>query len=125
MDELFASARRLRPLAAAVPNPDYPIGTAAGRTLDWHPRLDEGFYYYPASARMNMLSVGGYIFESPPPEVSQEGKITVNPPPLYRYTIHDEPLRPGTVSALLTRLSIRPVRRRTGEAAVLIDDGEV
>jgi hypothetical protein len=56
------------------------IGAAVGRTLNWRPRESEGFYYYPDSAWMNMLFVGGYNFETPPPEVSADGTITVNPP---------------------------------------------
>jgi hypothetical protein len=56
------------------------IGAAAGRTLNWRPRESEEFYYYPNSAWMNMLFVGGYNFETPPPEVSADGTITVNPP---------------------------------------------
>ena len=56
------------------------IGTAAARTLLWHPRPAEGFSYYPNSAWTNMLWAGGYNFETPPPEVSATGTITVNPP---------------------------------------------
>ena len=56
------------------------IGTAAGRTLDWRPRPAEGFFYYPNSAWTEPLFVGGYNFETPPPEVSANGTITVNPP---------------------------------------------
>jgi hypothetical protein len=56
------------------------IGAAVGRTLNWRSRESEGFYYYPSSAWMNMLFVGGYNFETPPPEVSAVGTITVNPP---------------------------------------------
>ena len=56
------------------------IGTAAARTLDWHPRPAEGFFYYPNSAWIEPLFVGGYNFETPPPEVSATGTITVNPP---------------------------------------------
>ncbi len=56
------------------------IGTAAARTVDWRPRPAEGFSYYPNSAWTNMLWVGGYNFETPPPEVSATGTITVNPP---------------------------------------------
>tara|TARA_R110001599_G_scaffold353880_1_gene601976 strand:- start:89698 stop:91404 length:1707 start_codon:yes stop_codon:yes gene_type:complete len=55
------------------------IGTAVSRTLNWRPRDSEGFYYYPDSAWMNMLFVGGYDFDAPPPEVSADGTITVNP----------------------------------------------
>jgi hypothetical protein len=56
------------------------IGTAAARTLLWNPRPAEGFFYYPNSAWTTMLWVGGYNFETPPPEVSATGTITVNPP---------------------------------------------
>ena len=56
------------------------IGTAAARTLDWRPRPAEGFSYYPNSAWTITLWVGGYNFETPPPEVSATGAITVNPP---------------------------------------------
>jgi hypothetical protein len=56
------------------------IGTASARTLGWHPRPAEGFFYYPNSAWSEPLFVGGYNFETPPPEVSADGKITVNPP---------------------------------------------
>lgn len=55
------------------------IGTAVSRTLNWRPREAEGFFYYPDSAWMNMLFVGGYDFDAPPPEVSADGTITVNP----------------------------------------------
>src|SRR5208282_3169374 len=41
------------------------IGAATGRTLNWDSRASEGFYYYPSSAWMNMLFVGGYQFETP------------------------------------------------------------
>ena len=37
-------------------------------------------YYYPNSAWLSPLWVGGYNFETPPPEVSADGVITVNPP---------------------------------------------
>ncbi len=56
------------------------IGTAAARTLNWRSRPSEGFSYYPNSAWINMLFVGGYNFETPPPQVSADGVITVNPP---------------------------------------------
>jgi hypothetical protein len=60
------------------------IGTATGRTLNWRSRESEGFYYYPGSAWMNELFVGGYNFETPPPQVSPEGVITPYPPTGYR-----------------------------------------
>ena len=56
------------------------IGTAAARTVNWRARPAEGWTYYPDSAWTSMLWVGGYNFETPPPEVSADGKITVNPP---------------------------------------------
>lgn len=56
------------------------IGTGAGRTLNWSPRRSEGWFYYPDSAWMNMLFAGGYTFETPPPEVGADGKITPYPP---------------------------------------------
>jgi hypothetical protein len=56
------------------------IGTAAARTLDWRPRTADGFSYYPNSTWIEPLFVGGYNFETPPPDVSATGTITVNPP---------------------------------------------
>jgi hypothetical protein len=60
------------------------IGTATGRTLTWRARESEGFAYYPGSAWINMLFVGGYNFETPPPQVSADGVITPNRPTGYR-----------------------------------------
>ena len=48
--------------------------------MNWSPRPADGFYYYPNSAWFNPLFVGGYNFETPPPEVSAAGVITPNPP---------------------------------------------
>ena len=56
------------------------IGTAAARSLTWRARPAEGWSYYPGSAWTTMLWAGGYNFETPPPEVSADGAITVNPP---------------------------------------------
>ena len=56
------------------------IGTAAARTVNWHARPAEGFAYYPNSAWTSMLWVGGYSFETPPPQVSPDGVITPYPP---------------------------------------------
>jgi hypothetical protein len=56
------------------------IGTAAARTLDWRPRPAEGFFYYLHSAWTEPLFVGGYNFETPPPQVSPDGVITPYPP---------------------------------------------
>jgi hypothetical protein len=78
--KLFKPDARMRKIlteAAAV-------GTATARTLDWRPRESEGFYYYPGSAWLNMLFVGGYTFETPPPQVSPDGVITLYPPTGYR-----------------------------------------
>ncbi len=59
------------------------VGTATGRTLNWRPRESEGFAYYPGSAWVNYLFVGGYNFETPPPLVTKEG-IKPFPPTGYR-----------------------------------------
>ena len=56
------------------------IGTAAARSLTWRASPAEGWSYYPDSAWTTMLWAGGYNFETPPPEVSATGAITVNPP---------------------------------------------
>ncbi|OQK18503.1 hypothetical protein AU255_12025 [Methyloprofundus sedimenti] len=55
------------------------IGSATARTLNWNPRDTEGFSYYPNSTWTNMLFVGGYNFETPPPKVSADGTITPYP----------------------------------------------
>jgi hypothetical protein len=55
------------------------IGSAAGRIMSWNPRAAEEFAYYPGSHWMNWLWVGGYTFDTPPPEVSPDGTITANP----------------------------------------------
>ena len=60
------------------------IGTGAGRTLNWNARPSEGWFYYPGSAWTNMLFAGGYTFETPPPQVSADGKITPYPATGYR-----------------------------------------
>ena len=46
------------------------IGTAAARTLNWTWRPSDGVHYYPNSTWINPLFVGGYNFETPPPQVS-------------------------------------------------------
>ena len=51
------------------------IGTATARTLNLNPRESEGLAYYPGSAWTNMLFVGGYEFETPPPMVTKDGII--------------------------------------------------
>src|SRR5271169_4479153 len=59
------------------------VGTATGRSLNWHAR-EPDFYYYPSSAWTNYLFVGGYNFETPPPQVSPAGVITPYAPTGYR-----------------------------------------
>jgi hypothetical protein len=44
------------------------------------PRPTEGFSYYPNSSWVEPLFVGGYNFETPPPQVSPDGVITPYPP---------------------------------------------
>ena len=58
--------RRILEEAAAV-------GNATSRALIFDPRASEGFAYYDGSAWFNMLWVGGYTFETPPPLVTPEG----------------------------------------------------
>jgi hypothetical protein len=58
--------RRILEEAAAV-------GNATSRVLMFDPRASEGFEYYPGSSWTNMLFVGGYNFETPPPLVTPEG----------------------------------------------------
>ena len=43
------------------------VGNATARTISFAPRPEEGFAYYPGSAWINMLFVGGYQFLDPPP----------------------------------------------------------
>ena len=42
------------------------VGNATARTISFAPRPEEGFAYYPGSAWLNPLSVGGYDFLDPP-----------------------------------------------------------
>jgi hypothetical protein len=56
------------------------IGNAAARTLNWNWRPSDGGYYYPDSTWFNPLFLGGYTFETPPPQVSADGVITPYPP---------------------------------------------
>jgi hypothetical protein len=65
----FAPDERMRRIleeAAAV-------GSATSRALLFDPRTSEGFGYYDGSAWGNMLWVGGFNFETPPPLVTEEG----------------------------------------------------
>jgi hypothetical protein len=49
------------------------VGSATSRALVFDPRASEGYAYYDDSAWGNMLWVGGYDFETPPPLVTEEG----------------------------------------------------
>ena len=49
------------------------VGTATARMLNLSPRESEGYAYYPGSSWTNMLFVGGFEFETPPPMVTKEG----------------------------------------------------
>jgi hypothetical protein len=48
-------------------------GMTISRTLAYKPRESEGFAYYPGSAWINELWLGGYTMETPPPMVTAEG----------------------------------------------------
>jgi hypothetical protein len=52
------------------------IGNATARTLNWKWRRSDGGYYYENSNWFNPLFLGGYNFETPPPQVSPDGVIT-------------------------------------------------
>jgi hypothetical protein len=49
------------------------VGNATSRALFYDPRVSEEFAYYEDSAWFNMLWVGGYTFETPPPLVTEKG----------------------------------------------------
>jgi hypothetical protein len=49
------------------------VGAATSRALFFDPRASEEFGYYDGSGWFNMLWVGGYTFETPPPLVTDEG----------------------------------------------------
>jgi hypothetical protein len=61
------------------------VGNATGRTLNFAFRgtSEEDFAYYPGSNWYNMLFLGGYSFDTPPPAVTPEG-IKPNPPVGHR-----------------------------------------
>jgi hypothetical protein len=68
-DQPFEPDERMRDIledAAAV-------GNATSRALFFNYRDSEEFAYYDDSAWFNMLWVGGYTFETPPPLVTKEG----------------------------------------------------
>jgi len=51
------------------------VASATARMLNMSPRESEGYVYYPGSSWTNMLFVGGYEFETPPPMVTREGIV--------------------------------------------------
>ncbi|MGB5843785.1 MAG: DUF1254 domain-containing protein [Anaerolineales bacterium] len=61
------------------------VGNATGRTLNGSHRgtPEEDFSYYPGSAWYNMLFLGGFSFDTPPPAVTSEG-IKPYPPVGHR-----------------------------------------
>ena len=76
-DQPFEPDARMRAIfdeAAAV-------GTAAARTLSYRPRWEgeEDWAYYPGSAWLNPLFIGGYSWDTPPPEITADG---IEPYPL-------------------------------------------
>lgn len=58
------------------------LANASSRTLFMSPRHDE-WYYYPDSAWYNWLFETGYEFETPIPEITEEG-VKPHPPTGYR-----------------------------------------
>ena len=52
------------------------VGNATARTISFAPRPAEGFAYYPDSAWLNPLFVGGYDFLDPPPRSPQRALST-------------------------------------------------
>ena len=61
-----AKTRKILTDAAAV-------GTAAGRSFNWHVSEYPGWAYYPGSMWGSMLWQGGYTFETPPPLFTKDG----------------------------------------------------
>jgi hypothetical protein len=49
------------------------VGAATSRALFFDPRASEEFAFYDGSGWFNMLWVGGYTFETPPPLVTEDG----------------------------------------------------
>jgi hypothetical protein len=58
------------------------LANATSRTLGFDPQ-DPGVYYYKDSRWWNPLFAGGYLFETPPPEITHEG-AKLFPPTGYR-----------------------------------------
>lgn len=51
------------------------VGNATARTVAFAPRDEEGFAFYPDSAWINMIFVGGYEFLDPPPDITAQGVV--------------------------------------------------
>jgi len=62
------------------------VGSATSRALVFDPRASGGYAYYDDSAWGNMLWVGGYDFETPPPLVTEEGIKPFPPTGVRRWT---------------------------------------
>jgi hypothetical protein len=58
------------------------LANATSRTLGFNPR-DRDVYYYKNSQWWNPLFAGGYLFETPPPDITREGAKPF-PPSGYR-----------------------------------------
>ena len=84
------------------------VATATARTQNWRARESEGFAYYPGSTWLNYLFVGGYTFQTPPPQVSPDGLVTPCPPTGYR-TLHQRSAfffyATGITPAMIMRLT--------------------
>ncbi len=65
----FAPDARMKKILTDAAN----LGNATARMLNMSPRAAEGFSYYEGSEWTNMLFVGGYDFETPPPMVTKDG----------------------------------------------------
>ena len=75
--EPFAPDERMRAILAEAAA----VGTAAGRTVNFRSpgEGEQDWAYYPASGWVNPLFLGGYSFDTPPPEVTPDG---IKPYPL-------------------------------------------
>ena len=56
------------------------VGNATSRALNWLPREELGWTYYPDSYWANMLWQGGANFETPPPMLNKDGMFEPLPP---------------------------------------------
>ena len=75
--EAFAPDERMQSILADAAA----VGTAAGRTLNFRSTGvgEQDWAYYPGSNWVNPLFIGGYSFDTPPPEVTPNG---IQPYPL-------------------------------------------